>query len=266
MLSTTAPIAITPGVHVIKVGTPEMIELAERCGLPTLKSQIIDLPLTQQLNALTIGRFAMQSPSEALPYQYDILEMKVVLTGFIRVQDEQGTVHQADAGDMIVFAPPTRVTFLGDSDGTYCYVAHRSQEPLFSLAEAQALSFLAKPPGVYLVNAGTPEMVDLSERMAMPHLKSQIIDIPLTKQTEALTIGRFAMQASVDLPYQYDILEIKVILRGTIRVRDEQGRIYAASQGDMLVFLPPTSVVFMADSDGVAVYAAHRLKEPLFCP
>jgi len=69
MLTTTAAIATTPGVQVLKAGTPAMIELAERCNLPALKSQIIDIPLTEQLNALTVGRFAIQSPSADLPYQ-----------------------------------------------------------------------------------------------------------------------------------------------------------------------------------------------------
>lgn len=263
MLTTTAAIATTPGVQVLKAGTPAMIELAERCNLPALKSQIIDIPLTEQLNALTVGRFAIQSPSADLPYQYDILEIKAVLTGYVRVQDGEGVIHQADAGDIIIFNPPTPVTFLGDSDGTYFYVAHRPQEPLFSKSD-QDLNFLSAVPGVYLIKAGTPALLELSERVAMPELKSQIIDIPLTDLTEALTIGRFAMQESVDLPYQYDILETKIILSGKIRVQNDQGAIYEGNTGDIFVFVPPTNVVFLGDSDGVAVYAAHRSREALF--
>jgi uncharacterized cupin superfamily protein len=265
MFATATAIVTTPGVQVIKAGTPEMIELAERCNLPALKSQIIDIPLTEHAEALTVGRFAIQSPSADLPYQYDILEAKVVLTGCVRVQDGEGTVHQADVGDIILFTPPTPVTFLGDSDGTYFYIAHRPQEPLFSESEPD-LSFASAAPGVYLVKAETPTLVDLSERVAMPALKSQIIDIPLTTNLEALTIGRFAFQESVDLPYESNILETKIILSGKIRVQDEQGIIYEGAAGDIFVFVPPTRVIFLSDSDGMAVYAAHRSQEPLFCP
>jgi len=109
-------------------------------------------------------------------------------------------------------------------------------------------------------------MVSLERPYGQPGLKSTIIDIPITDAQNALTVGRFEMRPSIDFPFYYDYLEVKTIVSGKIVVRDEAGVRYEATPGDVFVFTPPHMVTFLAECDGTAVYAGHRLPEPSFLP
>ena len=127
-------------------------------------------------------------------------------------------------------------------------------------------SYLSEKPGIQLIQAGMPEMVDLEQPYQTPGLRSAIIDIPITGEKNALTMGRFEMRPSVDFPFFYDYLEVKTIVSGKIVVKDEAGVRYEAFPGDIFVFTPPHLVTFLAESDGAAVYAGHRDPEPSFLP
>ncbi|WP_216595584.1 hypothetical protein [Myxosarcina sp. GI1] len=255
-------IAAKPGVRVLKAGTSDMADLAIRCDFPGLKSQIVEFPITDSEKPLTTGRFTIQKSAD-LPFDYEFLELKVVISGSIRVKDSDGVIHQADAGDVIVFTPPASVVFLGDSEGEAVYVAHRAFEPMFGDGEEKP-SALSVKPGIQLIKAGTPKTVEVGPKVALPDHKSQIIDIPISEASRPLSLGRFAMQPSIDFPFLYEYLEVKVILKGKICVKDEQGVKYEATPGDVYVFTPQTEVTFLAESDGEAVYAGHREPEPLF--
>jgi hypothetical protein len=126
--------------------------------------------------------------------------------------------------------------------------------------------FLSTKPGIQLIRYGTPAMVDLERTYMCPGLVSSIIDIPITEQRNALTVGRFEMRPSVDFPFFYEYLEVKTIVTGKIVVMDEDGVRYEAHAGDVFVFTPPHLVTFLAECDGTAVYVGHRLKELSFLP
>ncbi len=119
-----------PGILLVKSGTPEMVDLERSYRQPGLKSRIIDIPITDAENALTVGRFEMR-PSVDFPFFYDYLEVKTIVSGKIVVQDEAGARFEALPGDVFVFTPPYLVTFLAESDGTAVYVGHRAPEPSF---------------------------------------------------------------------------------------------------------------------------------------
>ena len=127
--------------------------------------------------------------------------------------------------------------------------------------------YLALEPGIQLIKAGTPEMVDLAGPYGQPGLKSTIIDVPVTDHKDALTVGRFEMRPSAkDFPFFYEYLEVKTIVSGKFVVQDEAGVRYEASPGDVFVFTPPHMVTFLKECDGTAVYVGHRLPEPSFLP
>lgn len=126
--------------------------------------------------------------------------------------------------------------------------------------------FLSQSPGIQLIKAGTPNMVSLEHSYQQPGLKSTIVDVPITGEDNALTVGRFEMRPSVDFPFYYEYLEVKTIVSGKIVVKDEAGVRYEASPGDVFVFTPPHLVTFLAECDGTAVYVGHRLPEPSFLP
>ena len=127
-------------------------------------------------------------------------------------------------------------------------------------------SYLSQKPGIQLIKAGTPDMVDLERSYQTPGLQSTIIDIPITGKSDALTMGRFEMRPSVDFPFFYEYLEVKTIVTGKIVVKDEASVRYEATPGDIFIFTPPTLVTFLAECDGTAVYAGHRGPEPSFLP
>jgi uncharacterized cupin superfamily protein len=119
-----------PGVQLIKAGTYKKKELNGLLGIPALKSQIIDVPISSKENALSMGYFSMQ-PSEDFVFTYTYLEVKVILNGKIVVRDDQGIKYVAEAGDVLVFTPETTVIFDKESDGEAIYTGHRLPEPSF---------------------------------------------------------------------------------------------------------------------------------------
>ncbi|MFV2048318.1 cupin domain-containing protein [Metabacillus litoralis] len=126
------------------------------------------------------------------------------------------------------------------------------------------VDYLSQKPGVQLIKAGTYQKKELNEQLGIPNLKSQIIDVPITDKNDGFQIGYFSMQPSEDFEFTYTYLEAKVVLSGKIVIRDDQGIKYVAEAGDVLLFTPDTTVIFDKESDGQAIYAAHRLPEPAF--
>lgn len=126
-------LALEPGIQLIKAGTLEMVDLAGPYGQPGLKSTIIDVPITDRKDALTVGRFEMRPSAKDFPFFYEYLEVKTIVSGKLVVQDEAGVRYEALPGDVFVFTPPHTVTFLKECDGTAVYVGHRLPEPSFLL-------------------------------------------------------------------------------------------------------------------------------------
>ena len=124
------PLSRKPGIQLIKSGTPEMVDLERTYMRPGLKSSIIDVPISSEMNQLTMGRFEMR-PSVDFPFFYEYLEVKTIVTGKIVVKDEAGVRYEAHPGDVFVFTPPHLVTFLAECDGTAVYMGHRGPEPSF---------------------------------------------------------------------------------------------------------------------------------------
>ncbi|WP_129730145.1 cupin domain-containing protein [Ectobacillus funiculus] len=125
-------------------------------------------------------------------------------------------------------------------------------------------TYLSQKPGVQLIKAGTYQKKELNGSLGIPALQSQIIDVPVTSKENALQLGYFSMRPSEDFEFTYTFLEMKVVLQGKIVVRDEQNKKYVAEAGDVLIFTPDTTVIFDKESDGEAIYSAHRLPEPAF--
>ncbi|MGG3451678.1 MULTISPECIES: cupin domain-containing protein [Bacillaceae] len=128
----------------------------------------------------------------------------------------------------------------------------------------EELTYLNDKPGVKLIKAGTYKKKELNDILGIPNLESQIIDVPVCTDKHALQMGYFSMQPSEDFEFTYTFLEIKIVFRGKIIVRDDQGKKYVAEEGDVFVFSPTTTVIFDGESDGDAFYTAHRLPEPSF--
>jgi hypothetical protein len=125
-----APLSQKPGIQLIKNGTPEMVDLEQTYLCPGLKSTIIDVPISSEMNQLTMGRFEMR-PSVDFPFFYEYLEVKTIVSGKIVVKDEDGVRYEAYSGDVFVFTPPHLVTFLAECDGKAVYMGHRGPEPSF---------------------------------------------------------------------------------------------------------------------------------------
>jgi uncharacterized cupin superfamily protein len=119
-----------PGIQIIKAGTFQKKELNDYLGIPALKSQIIDVPVTSKENAITVGYFDMQ-PGEEFEFVYEFLEVKFVTKGKFVLRDEQGNKYVAEKGDVVVFTPNKKVIFDAESDGEAFYTAHRIPEPSF---------------------------------------------------------------------------------------------------------------------------------------
>ncbi|MCH6269260.1 cupin domain-containing protein [Neobacillus citreus] len=129
---------------------------------------------------------------------------------------------------------------------------------------ATKYNYLSTKPGVQLIKAGTYKKIELNDVLGIPAVRSQIIDVPVTDQQNAVQLGYFSMQPGEEFTFTYTFLEIKTIVKGKIVVRDDQGRKYVAEAGDVFIFTPETTVVFDGESDGEAIYTGHRLPEPLF--
>ncbi|MBL1418104.1 MAG: hypothetical protein COA76_07675 [Moritella sp.] len=128
------------------------------------------------------------------------------------------------------------------------------------------MSTLTTQPGIFLFKSGSFKLNDLSKLLEVEGLKSQMAEVATTNNSNALTIGHFAMQPGVEFEYAYDSVEYKVITKGKIVVRDTDNNKYVAEVGDVLLFSPYTIVIFDAESDGEAIYTAHRNADPSFSP
>lgn len=124
--------------------------------------------------------------------------------------------------------------------------------------------FLDEKPGIQLIKAGSYELKELSELRGTPELKGQIIDAPITDKKEVLTMGFFALQPSVDYTAEFDFIEIKVVTKGKMVVRDIEGNKYVGEVGDVLIFSPKTTVIFDGESDGEAVYFKNIAANPSY--
>ncbi|KXO14339.1 hypothetical protein AKG98_418 [Moritella sp. JT01] len=128
------------------------------------------------------------------------------------------------------------------------------------------MSTLTAQPGIFLFKSGSFKLNDLSKLLEVEGLKSQMAEVAVTNNSNALTIGHFAMQPGVEFEYVYDSVEYKVITKGKIVVRDKQGNKYVAEVGDVILFSPNVTVIFDAESDGEAIYTAHRNADSSFAP
>ncbi|MFJ7931635.1 hypothetical protein [Peribacillus sp. NPDC096448] len=126
------------------------------------------------------------------------------------------------------------------------------------------LKFLDEKPGIKLIKAGSYRLNELSELRGTPDLKGQIIDAPVTDKKEVLTMGYFALQPSVDYSAEFNFIEIKVVTKGKMVVRDVEGNKYVAEVGDVLIFSPKTTVIFDGESDGEAVYFKNVAANPSY--
>ncbi|MEJ9233239.1 hypothetical protein ABEY41_27800 [Peribacillus butanolivorans] len=126
------------------------------------------------------------------------------------------------------------------------------------------LKFLDEKPGIQLIKAGTYILNELSELRGTPDLKGQIIDAPVTDKKEVLTMGFFALQPSVDYSAEFNFIEIKVVTKGKMVVRDVEENKYVAEVGDVLIFSPKTTVIFDGESDGEAVYFKNVAANPSY--
>lgn len=116
-------------------------------------------------------------------------------------------------------------------------------------------SFVDAQGGIYLIKAGSQQANELSELKNMSELKGQILDIPLTfSNLQALTLGYFSLQPSVSYEAVFNFIEVKIVTKGKMVVRDGHNQKYVAYAGDVLVFMPDTLVIFDGESDGEAVY------------
>jgi ethanolamine utilization protein EutQ (cupin superfamily) len=124
--------------------------------------------------------------------------------------------------------------------------------------------FLDEKPGIQLIKAGSYDLKELSKLRGTPELKGQIIDAPITDKKEVLTMGFFALQPSIDYSAEFDFIEIKVVTKGKMVVRDIEGNKYVGEVGDVLIFSPKTTVIFDGESDGEAVYFKNVAANPSY--
>jgi uncharacterized cupin superfamily protein len=73
---------------------------------------------------ITCGMFRLNK-GEALPYDYEFDEFKLVLEGEFTVKDQTGACTTFKAGDVMQFKKGTRALFSTDSSGLAFYVAQR---------------------------------------------------------------------------------------------------------------------------------------------
>ena len=128
------------------------------------------------------------------------------------------------------------------------------------------MSTLTNKSGVFLLKSGSFKLNDLSKLLDVEGLKSNMAEVAVTNKSNALTIGHFTMAPGVEFEYAYDSVEYKVITKGKIVVRDIDNNKYVAEVGDVLLFSPYTVVIFDAESDGEAIYTAHRNADASFAP
>ncbi len=126
-------------------------------------------------------------------------------------------------------------------------------------------TFVNEAGGIYLIKAGDYTMNELSTLRNTPELKGQILDIPLANsQNAALTLGYFHLQPSVSYEAFFDFIEVKIVTKGTMVVRNAQDEKFVANVGDVLVFMPDTKVIFDGESNGEAIYFKNTAAVPSY--
>ncbi|MCD9515628.1 hypothetical protein [Photobacterium carnosum] len=128
------------------------------------------------------------------------------------------------------------------------------------------MTTLTNKSGITLIKAGSFKLNDLSKLLEVEGLKSDMAEVAVTNNSAALTIGHFTMSPGVEFEYFYDAVEYKVVTKGKIVMRDMEGNKYVAEVGDVILFSPDVKVIFDAESDGEAIYTAHRLAAEDFAP
>lgn len=128
------------------------------------------------------------------------------------------------------------------------------------------MTTLTEKPGITLIKSGSLKLNDLSQLLNVSGLKSDMAEVAVTNNTNLLTMGHFTMSPGVEFEYVYDSVEYKVITKGKIVVRDIEGNKYVAEVGDVILFSPDVTVIFDAESDGEAIYTAHRAAAADFAP
>ena len=128
------------------------------------------------------------------------------------------------------------------------------------------MNTLTHKPGISLIKAGYFKLNDLSKLLEIKGLKSDMAEVAETNNSAALTIGHFTMSPGVEFEYFYDAVEYKVVTKGKIVMRDMDGNKYVAEVGDVILFSPNVKVIFDAESDGEAIYTAHRTASADFAP
>ncbi|GAA04869.1 MULTISPECIES: hypothetical protein [Photobacterium] len=128
------------------------------------------------------------------------------------------------------------------------------------------MTTLTEKPGISLIKAGTFKLNDLSKLLEVEGLKSDMAEVAVTNNSAPLTIGHFTMSPGVEFEYFYDSVEYKVVTKGKIVMRDMEGNKYVAEVGDVILFSADVKVIFDAESDGEAIYTAHRQAAEDFAP
>ncbi|PSV02520.1 hypothetical protein C0W80_07330 [Photobacterium leiognathi subsp. mandapamensis] len=128
------------------------------------------------------------------------------------------------------------------------------------------MTTLTEKPGISLIKAGSFKLNDLSKLLDVEGLKSDMAEVAVTNNSAPLTIGHFTMSPGVEFEYFYDSVEYKVVTKGKIVMRDMEGNKYVAEVGDVILFSADVKVIFDAESDGEAIYTAHRQAAEDFAP
>lgn len=128
------------------------------------------------------------------------------------------------------------------------------------------MTTLTEKPGISLIKAGSFKLNDLSKLLEVEGLISNMAEVAVTNNSAPLTIGHFTMSPGVEFEYFYDSVEYKVITKGKIVMRDMEGNKYVAEVGDVILFSADVKVIFDAESDGEAIYTAHRQAAEDFAP
>lgn len=128
------------------------------------------------------------------------------------------------------------------------------------------MTTLTVNPGIYLIKSGSFKLNELSKLLEVEGLNSDMAEVAVTDNSAPLTIGHFTMSPGEEFEYFYDSVEYKVITKGKIVMRDMEGKKYVAEVGDVILFSADVKVIFDGESDGEAIYTAHRKASEDFAP
>ncbi|KZX55744.1 hypothetical protein A3712_05440 [Vibrio sp. HI00D65] len=125
---------------------------------------------------------------------------------------------------------------------------------------------LTEKPGISLIKSGSFNLNDLSKLLNVEGLQSDMAEVTVTNKAAPLTIGHFVMSPGEEFEYFYDSVEYKVVTKGKIVIRDIEGNKYVAEVGDVIIFSADVKVIFDGESNGEAIYTAHRKADVDFLP